>query len=226
MKTILIAEHKTDNRCHMREYLEADGFHAVIASNGDEALVTARAEKPDLILLDIMLPEMSGSDFFKTYRKESKKPIILLTTHRDKTDKVLGLELGADDYIAKPFAMKDLTARINAVLHRMERPIAEPEFLSIGGIQLDVEDRSVKWFGRPTSLTPSEFDLLYILMSAPGKVFSRAELLFKLQGTIFEGGERTVDVHIRNLRTKIEPNPSEPIFIETVFGAGYKFHSE
>jgi DNA-binding response OmpR family regulator len=225
MKTILVADDKANIRSLVREYLEAEGFRVVIAADGREALYATRQEKPDLILLDIMMPEMSGYDFIKVYRKERDTPIILLTAKLDETDKVLGLELGADDYVTKPFGMKELVARINAVLRRVERPAAAPEILTLGGIQLDVEARAVKSFGRPVSLTPSEFDLLHVLMSAPGKVFSRSELLLKLQGTTFEGVERTIDVHIRNLRTKIEPNPSEPIYIETVFGVGYKFHA-
>jgi DNA-binding response OmpR family regulator len=225
MKTILVADDKANIRSLVREYLEAEGFRVVIAADGREALYAARQEKPDLILLDIMMPEMSGYDFIKVYRKERDTPIILLTAKLDETDKVLGLELGADDYVTKPFGMKELVVRINAVLRRVERPAAAPEILTLGGIQLDVEARAVKSFGRPVSLTPSEFDLLHVLMSAPGKVFSRSELLLKLQGTTFEGVERTIDVHIRNLRTKIEPNPSEPIYIETVFGVGYKFHA-
>ncbi len=223
MKTILVADDKANIRNLVRDYLEAEDFRVVIAANGREALYAARQENPDLILLDIMMPEMSGYDFIKTFRKERETPIILLTAKLDETDKVLGLELGADDYITKPFGMKELVARINAVLRRAGHVTAVPEILSIGGIQLNVESRTVKSFGRPVSLTPSEFDLLQVLMSAPGKVFSRSELLLKLQGTTFEGVERTIDVHIRNLRTKVEPNPSEPIYIETVFGVGYKF---
>ena len=226
MKTILVADDKANIRNLVRDYLEVEGFRVVIAANGREALYAARQEKPDLILLDIMMPEMSGYEFIKTYRKERETPIILLTAKLDETDKVLGLELGADDYVTKPFGMKELTARINAVLRRAGHVTAEPDTLSIGGIHLEKESRAVKSFGRPANLTPSEFDLLYALMSSPGKVFSRSELLLKLQGNTFEGTERSVDVHIRNLRTKIEPNPSDPIYIETVFGVGYKFHTE
>jgi DNA-binding response OmpR family regulator len=225
-KTILVADDKANIRNLVREYLEDEGFRVAIAVDGREALYAARQEKPDLILFDIMMPEMSGYEFIKTYRKESETPIILLTAKLDETDKVLGLELDADDYVTKPFGMKELAARIHAALRRAERPAAEPEILTLGGIRLDKESRTVKSFGRPTNLTPSEFDLLCVLMSEPGKVFSRSELLLKLQGTTFEGIERTIDVHIRNLRTKIEPNPSEPIYIKTVFGVGYKFHSE
>ena len=223
MKTILVADDKANIRNLVRDYLEAEGFRVVIAANGREALYAARAEKPDLILLDIMMPEMSGYDFIKAYRKESETPIILLTAKLDETDKVLGLELGADDYVTKPFGMKELTARIHAVLRRALRTPLEPDTLKTGSIQLDKDSRAVTVDGEPATLTPSEFDLLYVLMSAPGKVFSRSDLLLKLQGTTFEGVERTIDVHIRNLRTKIEQDPSDPQYIVTVFGVGYKF---
>ncbi len=225
MQTILVADDKANIRNRVRDYLEAEGCRVVIASNGREALYAARAEKPDLILLDIMMPEMTGYDFIKNYRKECATPIILLTAKLDETDKVLGLELGADDYVTKPFGMKELTARIHAVLRRALRSPLEPDMLKSGGIHLDRSSRAVTVDGEPASLTPSEFDLLYVLMSAPGRVFSRSDLLLKLQGTTFEGVERTIDVHIRNLRTKIEPDPSNPKYILTVFGVGYKFQS-
>ena len=224
-KTILVADDKANIRNLVREYLEAENFRVVIASNGREALYTARQENPDLILLDIMMPEMSGYDFIKTYRKERSTPIILLTAKLDETDKVLGLELGADDYITKPFGMKELVARINAVLRRAGGPVADAQVLSMGNICLDRESHIVTANGKTVGLTPSEFNLLYVLMSAPGRVFSRSELLLKLQGTTFENIERTIDVHIRNLRTKIEKDPSKPEYIETVFGVGYRFHS-
>ncbi len=225
MKTILIADDKANIRNLVRDYLEAEGFHVVIAANGREALYAARAAKPDLILLDIMMPEMSGYDFIKAYRKESETPIILLTAKLDETDKVLGLELGADDYVTKPFGMKELTARIHAVLRRALRTPLEPDTLKIGSIHIDTSSRTVSVGAVPAALTPSEFDLLHVLMSAPNRVFSRSDLLLKLQGTTFEGVERTIDVHIRNLRTKIEPDPSNPKYIITVFGVGYKFQS-
>jgi two-component system, OmpR family, alkaline phosphatase synthesis response regulator PhoP len=222
-RTILIADDKANIRNLVRDYLESEGFRVVIAVDGREALYTARAEKPDLILLDIMMPEMSGYDFLRTYRKERETPVILITAKLDETDKVLGLELGADDYVTKPFGMKELVARINAVLRRAERPPIEPDVLEIREIRLDRESRTVSVSERPVSLTPSEFDLLALLMSAPGRVFPRSEILLKFQGNTFEGVERTVDVHIRNLRIKIEENPSSPQYIETVFGVGYRF---
>jgi DNA-binding response OmpR family regulator len=225
MRTILVVDDKANIRNLVREYLEAEDFRVVIAANGRDALYVARQEKPDLILLDIMMPEMGGYDFIKVYRKERETPIILLTAKLEETDKVLGLELGADDYVTKPFGMKELVARINAVLRRAERPPVAPDVLTLGDIRLDKESRTVTVFEDSVNLTPSEFDLLYILMSAPGRVFSRSELLLKLQGTTFEGVERTIDVHIRNLRTKIEKDSSNPEYVETVFGVGYKFHA-
>lgn len=225
MKTILVVDDKANIRNLVREYLEAEGFRVCIAANGREALYAARAEKPDLILLDIMMPEMSGYDFLKAYRKERETPVILLTARLEETDKVLGLELGADDYVTKPFGMKELVARIQAVLRRAGGTVKAAQVLAEGEIRLDREARAVTVSGRPVSLTPSEFELLALLMSAPGRVFSRAEILLKLQGTTFEGIERTIDVHIRNLRTKIEADPSRPEYIETVFGVGYKFRA-
>lgn len=222
-KTILVADDKANVRNLVRDYLEAEGFRVVVAADGREALYTARQEKPDLILLDIMMPKMSGYDFIKTFRKERQTPIILLTAKLDETDKVLGLELGADDYVTKPFGMKELVARIHAVLRRSGMPALEPEILSIGDLRLARETHLVTVHGRSVNLTPSEFDILYTLMSTPGRVFSRSELLLKLQGTAFENVERTIDVHIRNLRSKIELDPSRPFYIETVFGIGYRF---
>ena len=225
-KTILVADDKANIRSLVREYLEAEGFRVFIASNGREALYAARQEKPDLILLDIMMPEMSGYDFIKAYRRESGTPIILLTAKLDETDKVLGLELGADDYVTKPFGMKELVARMHAVLRRAGPPaVIEPETFTGGGIHVNKDSRTVLSSGRTVNLTPSEFDLLCIMMAAPGRVFSRSELLLKLQGNDFENVERTIDVHIRNLRTKIEKDPSHPEHIETVFGIGYKFRA-
>jgi DNA-binding response OmpR family regulator len=225
-KTILVADDKANIRNLVRDYLESEGFRVVLAANGSEALYTARQKKPDLILLDIMMPEMSGYDFIRTYRKEQDTPIILLTARLDETDKVLGLELGADDYITKPFGMKELVARINTVLRRVGRPAAVSETLSSGDINLNTDSHIVTIKERIVNLTPSEFDLLRILLSSPGRVFSRSDLLLKLQGTTFENVERTIDVHIRNLRTKIESDPAIPIYIETIFGVGYRLRPE
>lgn len=226
MKTILIVDDNVSIRTLVREYLTEQGLRVVTADNGQNALYTARQEKPDLILLDIMMPEMDGYQFVTAYRKESETPIILLTAKLEETDKVLGLELGADDYVTKPFGMRELLARIRAVLRRVGADSLQPATLKAGDISLDHDTRQVRVDGNPVNLTPSEFDLLATFMTSPGRVFSRADLLIKLQGTTFEGVERTIDVHIRNLRTKIETDPSEPRYIETVFGVGYRFSEQ
>jgi DNA-binding response OmpR family regulator len=222
-KTILVVDDKANMRTLVREYLTAEGFRVVTANDGRNALFAARQEKPDLILLDIMMPEMDGYEFIRIYRKEKDTPIILLTAKLEESDKVLGLELGADDYITKPFGMRELAARVRAVLRRAGQDDLPSEVICAADISLDRSRRSVRVADQYVNLTPSEFDLLAILMAAPGRVFSRPELLIQLQGTAFEGVERTIDVHIRNLRTKIEPDPSQPRYVETVFGVGYRF---
>ena len=226
MKTILVVDDKASVRTLVRDYLTVEGFRVISAVNGREALFAARHEKPDLILLDIMMPEMDGYEFVRAYRKEKDTPIILLTAKLEETDKVLGLELGADDYITKPFGMRELVARIRAVLRRAGQEVPPALLLQAADVTLDREEHIVKARGQPVHLTPSEFDLLAVLVAAPGCVFSRSDLLIKLQGTTFENVERTIDVHIRNLRTKIEPDPSNPRYIETVFGVGYRFRPE
>jgi DNA-binding response OmpR family regulator len=226
MHTILIVDDSANVRTLVRDYLTAEGFRVATANDGRQALFIARAEKPDLILLDIMMPEMTGYEFIRAYRKERATPIILLTAKLDESDKVLGLELGADDYVTKPFGMRELVARIHAVLRRAAAGDAPREVLRAADITLDTGHRTVTVGEKSVNLTPSEFELLAVLMSAPGRVFSRAILLDQVQGTSFEGVERTIDVHIRNLRIKIEPDPSRPVYIETVFGVGYRFRSE
>ena len=225
MKTILVVDDKSNVRTLIREYLTEEGFHIVTADNGRNALYEARHTKPDLILLDIMMPEMDGYEFIRRFRLESKTPIILLTARLEETDKVLGLELGADDYLTKPFGMRELLARVRAVLRRAGEDHTPEEVLRVGAISLDRNLHAVKVDEQKVDLTPSEFDLLATMMSYPGRVFSRMELLEHLQGTAFEGVVRTIDVHIRNLRTKIEPDPANPIYIETVYGVGYRFQS-
>jgi DNA-binding response OmpR family regulator len=223
VQTILIVDDSANVRTLVRDYLTAEGFRVVTADDGRQALFIARAEKPDLILLDIMMPEMTGYEFIRAYRKERATPIILLTAKLDESDKVLGLELGADDYVTKPFGLREMVARIHAVLRRAASLPTSSEVLRAADITLDHGSRTVTVGEKAVNLTPSEFELLAVLISAPGRVFSRAILLDQVQGTRFEGVERTIDVHIRNLRTKIEPDPSKPIYIETVFGVGYRF---
>jgi len=226
MKTILIIDDKASVQRLLADYLTANGFRTVVANNGRDALFVARHEKPDLILLDIMMPEMDGYEFLRHFRKERNTPVIMLTAKMEETDKVIGLELGADDYITKPFGMAELVARVRAVLRRVYEEPQSPDVLQAGEVRLDKKTHMVTLENRKVELTPSEFDLLAILMTEPGQVFSRGDLLDKLKGNAFENVERTVDVHIRNLRAKLEPDAANPKYILTVFGVGYRFNAE
>lgn len=222
-KKILVVDDKAELRTLLKAYLTQEGFEVVQAGDGRQALFIARHEKPDLIILDLMMPEMSGYEFMRLYSREADTPIIVLTAKVEENDKVLGLELGADDYVTKPFSLRELTARVRAVLRRMEKSKEESDILRAADIELDRLGRKVTVGGRFVDLTPSEFEILATLMAAPGRAFSRLELLERLQGYAYEGYERTIDVHIRNLRAKIEPEPSQPRYIETVYGVGYRF---
>ena len=225
-KTILVVDDEERLTSLVKAYLTQEGFRVVTARNGREALFIARQEKPDLIVLDLMMPEMDGYEFMRLHRKERETPIILLTARVEDSDKVLGLELGADDYVTKPFSPRELTARVRAVLRRAGQAAPEPDLLRAADVTLDRAGHTVRVGARMVDLTPSEFDLLAALMSAPGRAFSRLELLDRLQGTAYEGYERTIDVHIKNLRAKIEPDPSRPRYVETVYGVGYRFAPE
>lgn len=226
MKTILIVDDKMSAQRLVADYLSANNYRTVTSNNGKEALFVARHEKPDLILLDIMMPEMDGFEFMRQFRKENNIPVIMLTAKVDETDKVIGLELGADDYVTKPFGLAELLARIRANLRRFDEKLIPANILTVGDATLDKTSHVVTIQGKKIDLTPSEFDLLSIFMASPGQVFSRADLLEKLKGNSFENVERTVDVHIRNLRTKIEPDASTPSYVQTVFGVGYRFNSD
>ncbi len=226
MKTILIVDDKTSVQRLLADYLTENGFRTVVANNGREALYVARHENPDLVLLDIMMPEMDGFEFMRHFRKERNTPVIMLTAKVEETDKVVGLELGADDYVTKPFGMAELVARVRAVLRRVYEEVPSADVLRTGDVVLDKKTRMVTVGTRKIELTPSEFDMLIILMAAPGQVFTRTNLLERLKGDLFENVERTVDVHIRNLRAKLEPDPANPQYILTVFGVGYRFNDE
>ncbi len=226
MKTILIVDDKLSALRMLADYLTENGFRTVTASNGREALFVSRHERPDLVLLDIMMPEMDGFEFLRQFRKERSTPVIMLTARVDETDKVVGLELGADDYVTKPFGMAELVARIRAVLRRVSEPVPTPDMLRAADVILDKQTHGVQVGERKVELTPSEFDLLAVLMTTPGQVFNRTQLLERLKGDLFENVERTVDVHIRNLRAKLEPDPAHPRYILTVFGVGYRFSAE
>lgn len=224
--TIMVVDDEERLVSLLEVYLSQEGFRVIKASDGREALFMARQEKPDLIVLDIMMPEMDGYEFMRLHRKERNTPIILLTARVDKDDKVIGLELGADDYVTKPFRPRELLARIRAVLRRIGETEPTAEVLRSSDITLDRDSHTVKVGEEYVDLTPSEFDLLATLLSAPGRAFSRLDLLDRIQGTAYEGYERTVDVHIKNLRAKIEYDPRSPRYIETVYGVGYRFTRE
>ena len=225
-KTIMVVDDEERLVSLLKSYLRQEGFRVVTAANGREALFVARHEKPDLIVLDVMMPEMDGYEFMRLHRKENETPIILLTAKIEDSDKVLGLELGADDYVTKPFSPRELAARVRAVLRRAGKTPPQAEVLRVGDVTLDRGSHLAKVGDRPVSLTPSEFDLLAALMSAPGRVFSRAQLLDHVQGTAYEGYERTIDGHVKNLRAKIEPEARRSRYIQTVYGVGYRFASE
>ena len=225
-KTILVVDDERRLVSLLKEYLAQAGYNVLTAYNGHEALIEARKGKPDLIILDIMMPEMDGYEFMRLHRAEQDTPIILLTARVEDDEKVVGLELGADDYITKPFRPRELVARVRSVLRRVGKTEPAAKVLRAADITLNREERTVVVGNRDINLTPSEFDLLAALMRFPGKVFSRLDLLDILQGIRYEGYERTIDTHIKNLRAKLEANPREPRYIETVHGVGYRFHKE
>jgi len=210
----------------VRGYLEQAGYEVVTAGNGREALFATRDHQPDLIILDMMMPVMDGLSFIREYQKGGSAPIIALTARVDETDKILGLEMGADDYITKPFSPRELTARVRAVLRRTGGGTAQPEsqLLRAGKLTLDEEAHIVKLDNAEIELTPMEYNLLHTLIRHPGRAYSRMELLEHAQGFAYDGYERTVDVHIKNLRKKIETDPSQPDYVLTVFGVGYRFN--
>ena len=207
----------------VRAYLEQAGFGVLTAYDGKKAMQIARHERPDLVILDLMLPEMDGWDVCRALRKESDVPVIMLTARVEETDKLVGLELGADDYVTKPFSPRELVARVRSVLRRAQGLPSKPERITRGAIIIDLSRHAVSVHGQSVDLTPTEFDLLATLMEDPGRAFTRSQLLESVQGYAYDGYERTIDVHVKNLRQKIEIDPKKPQLIRTVYGLGYKF---
>lgn len=226
MQRILVVDDEAKLVKLVRGYLEQENYEVITASNGREALFAAREYNPDLIILDLMMPEMNGWSFMQQYRRERNTPVIMLTARVEDADKVAGLEMGADDYLTKPFSPRELMARVRAVLRRTTTATTEVEPLRAGDLELDQEARTLKVGGQLVELTRMEFDLLATLMSHPGRAFSRLELLERTQGFAYDGYERTIDVHIKNLRKKIQPDPESQPYIVTVFGVGYRFNAE
>jgi DNA-binding response OmpR family regulator len=225
MKTILIVDDEPKIVKLVRDYLERAGFNVRAAADGKAALSLARTEKPDLVILDLGLPQLDGLDVTRELRKVSNVPVIMLTGRSEESDKLIGLELGADDYVTKPFSPKELVARVRAVFRRMENYAAASQgVIHAADLTLDVPRMRVSADGRAIEeLTPSEFSLLAEMVRSPGRVFTRAQLLDAVHGVAFESYERAIDAHVKNIRRKIEPNPSEPRYIITVYGVGYKF---
>ena len=223
MKVLIVDDEKRISE-GVKKYFEQAGFEVQSTFDGHSALKMALKDMPDLIVLDWMLPGMSGIDVCREIRRESNVPIIMLTARVEESDKLIGLELGADDYMTKPFSPRELVARARAVLRRSQmEPVQSRNTYSFGHVKLDISSRECKVKGEVISLTPTEFDILAFLVRHPNQVFSRAKLLEAVDLGVFEGVERTIDVHIHNLRKKIETNPTNPEFIITVFGVGYRF---
>jgi DNA-binding response OmpR family regulator len=221
-KTILVVEDERKIAAVLKSYLEQAGFRVFTAGDGQTALTTFRHEQPDLVLLDLMLPGIDGLDVCRILRRESTVPIIMLTARAEEADRVIGLELGADDYVVKPFSPREVVARVRAVLRRVAGEVSPSTILRVGDLVLDLAGHQVTIAGRPIELTPTEFALLATLARSPGRTFTRAQLLQQIQERPLESLERTVDVHVRNLRAKIEPDPRNPRYILTVYGIGYK----
>lgn len=223
-KKILIIEDEAKIMRTVRLYLEQAGYEVIWASDGTQGVATFRHEKLALMILDLNLPgEMDGLDVCRVVRRDSNIPIIMLTARTEETDRLIGLELGADDYITKPFSPREVVARVRAVLRRTEQPDITAEIVEASDIRADAQRRTVTVAGVPVELTANEFDLLINLMRYPGRVYTRAQLLEATQGASYEGYERTIDQHVKNLRQKIEPDTHEPRYILTVRSIGYKF---
>ena len=224
-KKVLVVDDDVKTVELVKLYLNRDGYRVITAYDGNEALKSARESQPDLIVLDLMLPGMDGLEICRILRSESDVPIIMLTAMSTDQDKLTGLGLGADDYVTKPFSPKELAARVRTVLRRMPGERG-PEEIKYEGLNVNFIKHEALLSGRPLNLTAAEFKLLGTLVKEPGRVFSRAQLIEKTFGYDFEGFDRTIDVHILNLRRKLEPDPKQPQYIKTVYGAGYKFAGE
>jgi len=225
-ETILVVDDEPKIVQLARDYLEKSGFKVLTSGDGQQALAITRQERPDLIVLDLMLPGMDGLDICRAIRRESDVPIIMLTARAEETDQLIGLELGADDYITKPFSPRALVARVRALLRRTQGNLLQQETLRVGDLELDLTRKQLSLKGEIIHLTRSEFLLLETLAKHPGQPLSREQLLEKLHGVVFDGVDRSVDSHIKNLRQKIETDPADPIYIQTVYGFGYKFQGD
>jgi len=221
-KKILVVDDEPQIVKILQVYLDKAGFQAVTAFNGNDALAVFRREKPDFVILDLNLPGMDGLDVCKTIRRDSNVPILMLTARVEEADRLIGLELGADDYVVKPFSPREVVARVRTIFRRTEALPEGGELIRVGDLEIDLQKHTVSQAGRMVELTPTEFEILVALARQPKRVFSRLQIMEQAQGDAFEGYERTIDAHIKNLRMKLEPDPRKPKYIQTVFGLGYK----
>jgi DNA-binding response OmpR family regulator len=230
MKTILVVDDEPKIAALARDYLEHAGFAVVTAADGRAALEAVGRTRPDLVVLDLGLPEVDGLDVTRAIRRDSSLPIVMLTARDDEIDKLLGLELGADDYLTKPFSPRELVARVKAVLRRVDigrQPDRSArDVIRAGDLTLDVPRMRADIAGRPVELTPTEFQLVATMAAQPGRIFTRSHLLDAVHGVAFESYERAIDTHIKNIRRKLEPDPREPRYVLTVYGVGYRFADE
>jgi DNA-binding response OmpR family regulator len=224
-KKVLVVEDEPSVQEVVRAYLERDGYHVYLASSGRDGLELAERVKPGLIVLDLMLPDVAGEEVCRQIRERSDVPILMLTAKASEDERVHGLAIGADDYLTKPFSPRELVARVRAILRRtgaVETPLVETLSFDEGALEIDTVQHEVRRDGRGVDLTPNEYKLLVTLARYPGRVYSRFELISHVQGYDYEGYERTIDAHVKNLRKKIEPDPRRPRYVETVFGVGYR----
>ena len=226
MKTVLVVDDEPGIVELARDYLENAGFGVITATDGPSALTAVRLRKPDVLVLDLGLPGMDGLDVARTIRRDSTLPIIMLTARDDELDRVLGLEIGADDYVTKPFSPRELVARVRAILRRVDRQEEPSDRIEVGAVAIDIARMRVAVAGRTVELTPTEFQLLVALARQPGRIFTRSQLLDAIHGLAFESYERAIDAHVKNLRRKLEEDPARPRYILTVYGVGYRFAEE
>jgi two-component system alkaline phosphatase synthesis response regulator PhoP len=223
-KKVLVVDDEPQIVKVLKAYLEQSGFQVVIAADGNAALATFQREKPDFMILDLNLPGMDGLNVCRAIRHESNIPILMLTARVEEADKLIGLELGADDYVVKPFSPREVVARVRTIFRRAAATAdsSKPDLIKVGDLQIDLDQHSVVVSDRQVELTPTEFDILVVLARQPKRVFTRLQIMEQAQGDAFEGYERTIDAHIKNIRLKLELNPKKPAYIQTVFGVGYK----
>jgi two-component system, OmpR family, alkaline phosphatase synthesis response regulator PhoP len=221
-KKILVIDDEEKIVTVLKAYLEQSGYQVVTAADGKAALTAFQREKPDFMILDLTLPGLDGLEVCRSVRRKSNIPILMLTARVEEADKLMGLELGADDYVVKPFSPREVVARVRTIFRRASGEAAQNEIIRVGNLEIDMDQHTVKVADQLVELTPTEFDILVVLARQPKRVFTRLQIMEQAQGNAFEGYERTIDAHIKNIRLKLEPNSKDPTFIHTVFGVGYK----